>query len=771
MRGYVNEKKTMLGGALTLSTTTDLSRIIEGRIDLMQRNALMGLVLLLIALGLFLELRIALWVAVGLGFSFMGTFIVMWAFGQTINLISLFGLIVVLGLIVDDAIVIAENVFRKNREGMNPEDAAVDGANKVALPVVAAVMTTIAAFLPLAFIEGRMGTFLGVMPKVVICALAVSLVEAYLILPGHLGHRRAPRKASTAEPGALRRLLSPIMAALRRGAQMRHQIFERFLPNLLESCLNFLLRWRYATAAVALAMLPITFGLIAGGLIPFVFLPSVDAETLASKLEMAAGTPEEVTADTLARIEDLARSKKEVKSVFAVLGASFGDRGRETASDPAVVGQITIEMLPADEREAKGLRKSQEVLTELRKETADLPGVRRLSFTARSGGPGGADLEIRVRGDDLDQLQRAVVWVRGKVRQFDGIEEMFDDLELGKLEARMRLREDARLLGLTSRDVAMQLRHALFGFEVQDLQIGDDEVTVRVVLPTSERRSLADLGRLRIGLPGGGRVPLEEAATFTTERGYASLARVDGKRAATIKAEVDDTKANVAQLTVDIKKATADIGKRFPGVSLTFEGARKQTNESMGSLRYLFPIALLVIYVIIAVIFRSYIQPVIVMSIIPFALIGAILGHVVMDFPVTLLSMLGIVALAGIVVNDGLILVDLANRKRREGLPLFEAVIAAARGRMRPILLTSITTCCGLAPIMLETSFQAQFLIPMAVSIVFGLGFATGLILVLLPVFYMIMEDIRACTRWLFGHRWGHYLPHDPGVELGQDHT
>jgi multidrug efflux pump subunit AcrB len=306
---------------------------------------------------------------------------------------------------------------------------------------------------------------------------------------------------------------------------------------------------------------------------------------------------------------------------------------------------------------------------------------------------------------------------------------------------------------------------------VQDLQIGDDEVTVRVMLPASERRNLEDLGRLWIGLPDGGRIPLSEAATFSTDRGYASLARVDGKRAATIKAEVDDSKANVAQLTTGIRGATADIGERFPGVTLSFEGARKQTRESTGSLQYLFPIALLVIYVIIAVLFRSYIQPVIVMSIIPFALIGAIGGHAIMGFPLTLLSMLGIVALAGIVVNDGLLLVDLCNRKRREGLPLHEAVIAGARGRMRPILLTSITTCAGLAPIMLETSFQAQFLIPMAVSIVFGLAFATGLILVLLPVFYVIMEDQRASLRWLFGRPWKHYLPHDPGVDLDADHT
>jgi len=745
VKAYVAAKPTMLGGALKLDTTTDLSRFIQGRLDLMQRNAFMGLILLLLTLAVFLELRVAFWVAMGLGVAFMGTFVLMAALGMSINLISLFGLIVVLGLIVDDAIVIGENIFRKQREGMDPSQAAIEGASRVALPVVAAVLTTVAAFLPLYFIEGNMGAFLGVLPKVVICALAVSLLEGFLILPCHLAHVRRP---STRPPGRFKQFA-------KRVAESRHTVFERILPGWLERQLRFLLRWRYATAVAAIAILPVVGGLIVGGVVPFVFLQEVDAETVSSKLEMAAGTPEEETIRTLARIEDLALAKPEVRSVFTVVGASFGERGRQTASDPAVVGQLTIEMQPGDEREAKGQRTSQEVITELRRETADLPGVRRLSFVSQSGGPQGPDLEIRVRGDDFEQLQAAVVRVRELVGNYAGVEELYDDLELGKLEARMRLRDDARLLGLTTRDVAMQLRNALFGFEVQDLQIGDDEVTVRVMLPESERRSLESLGRLRIGLSSGpGRVPLSEAAAFTTERGFASIMRVDGKRAVTVTAQVDERLANVSDMTREIRAETKDIGTEFPGVTLSFEGARKDTRESTGSLAYLFPIALLTIYGIIAVVFRSYVQPFIVMSIIPFGLIGAVIGHVIMGFPITLLSMIGIVALSGIVVNDGLILVDLANRKRAEGLAPLEAIVAASRGRMRAILLTSITTCVGLAPLMLETSFQAQFLIPMAISIVFGLAFATFLILALLPVFYVILEDARNNVRWLFGGPW-----------------
>jgi multidrug efflux pump subunit AcrB len=595
---------------------------------------------------------------------------------------------------------------------------------------------------------------------VFVAALFVSLIEGFLILPGHLAHKRKRTK----EPG-------PIRQAFNAFGEARHRFFEQALPGLLEIQLRFMLRWRYATAGLALAMLPIVAGLVASGIVPFVFLPDTDAETLTADLEMAAGTPEAETERILGQIEEMARSKPEVASTFSVIGASFGERGRQAASDPAVVGQITIEMVAADERERVGQRKSQAVLTELRKEAADLPGVRRLSFAGRSGGPSGPDIQLRLRGDDLDVLQKAVVYAREHIATYAGIEEMYDDFELGKLEARMRLREDARLLGLTTRDVALHLRHALYGFEVQDLQVGEDEVTVRVLLPESERRTLEDLGRVRIGLPNGARVPLSEAATFDMDRGYAALIRVDGKRAATITAQVNDDIANSAQVTKDVGIGLADIGTKYPGVSLSFEGRRKETRESMGSLQYLFPIALLLIYAIIAVLFRSYLQPFIVMSIIPFAIVGAVLGHLIMGFPITILSLIGLVALAGIVVNDGLILVDLANRKRREGLPLLEAIVAAAKGRMRAILLTSITTCVGLAPIMLETSFQAQFLIPMAISIVFGLAFATFLILALLPVFYLCLEDVRSGVRWLFGSRWHQELGYDPGVEIGKDVT
>ncbi len=740
VKDYVAENDGMLGGAVELQTINDLSRFVAQRLDLMVRNARAGLLLVCLTLALFLDLRVAFWVAIGLPVAFLGTFVAMKIMGLTVNLISLFGLIVVLGLIVDDAIVIGENVFTKIREGMPPAQAAIAGASEVSLPVFLAVTTTIIAFAPLAFLDGRIGTFLGQLPLVVIAALAVSLVEAFLILPAHLGHMKA------AAPPRFARV-TRVFDGL---SLWRARMFEQRLPDLLERVLRVVLRWRYVSVAAVISGSLLVAGTVVGGIVPFVLMQQVDAENVTVALEMAAGTPVERTEETLDAIERLVLAEDEVATAFTLVGTSFSDRGRESAADPATVGQIQIEMRAADEREELGLRTSKEVVNELRRATVGLAGVAKLTFSERAGGPVGADIEIRVRNEDVANLEASVAHVRGVLGQYDGVSEIEDDLRRGKLEARLRLRDSARSLGITTRSLAQQTRHALFGFEAQDLQEEDGEVTVRVVLPEASRRTLADLGRLRIATPDGARVPLEEIASVTTERGYGSLARVDRKRAITIRASIDEASANISEVTEDVRSKLESIGEDFPGTTLTFEGRKKQTQESVGSLRFGFPLALLIIYALLATLFRSYMQPLLVMAAIPFALVGAVIGHMIMGYPFTLLSMIGGVALAGIVVNDSLILVDFINRRRREqNLDVQEAVIAGSRARMRAILLTSITTVAGLAPLMLETSFQAQFLIPMAVSIVFGLSAATVLTLIVLPTFYLIAEDARAAGRWL----------------------
>ena len=739
---YVERRPERLGGAVNLSVTTDLARFIAQRLDLMMRNARTGIILVVLALAFFLNARVAFWVAMGLPISFLGTFVLMDWMGVSINLISLFGLIVVLGLVVDDAIVVGENIYTKIRQGLPMHQAAIEGAQQVSIPVVAAVLTTIVAFLPLGFISGQLGNFLVVLPKVIVAALTVSLIEVFVILPAHLAHQR-----TFAGPPLFVRL----SVFTERWSAAKNRFLEETLPEKFASWLTFFLHWRYVTVAVLLSFSLAVSGLVVSNTVPFVLIQDEDAETVLVNVEMTAGTPVEQTERLVKDLERAALGVEEVKSVFSVVGTSFSERGRETAADPATVGQLNIELFSAEEREAKGLRSSEEVINAMRQNAANVLGVRKITFLAQSGGPQGPDIEIRLRSDDLDTLFAAVEYVRQELQSFEGVLEIEDDLQVGKQEVRLRMRESARSLGLTTSSLAVQIRHALFGFEVQEIQREDEEVKVRVLLPQAARRQLSDLYRLRIATPDGGRVPLEEIAQVYTNRGQASLARVDGKRTVTVKAEVDQTRANVSQITTELSAKFESIDTQFPFTSIAFEGRRKQTRESLSSLAVGFPAALLIIYVIIAILFRSYFQPIIVMVTIPFSLVGAIIGHFFLGYPFTFLSMIGCVALAGIVVNDSLILVDFVNKLRDRGTETFAAVVAGARARLRAILLTSITTILGLIPLMMERSFQARFLIPMALSIVFGLAFATVLTLVLIPTLYLVYEDMRLAWKRFSG--------------------
>jgi multidrug efflux pump subunit AcrB len=743
VKEYAAKNPTRLNGAVRLQTITDLSRYIVERLQLMTSNAKSGFILVVLALALFLDLRVALWVAAGVPTSLLGAFVVMYWMGVTINLMSLFAIILVLGMLVDDAIVVGENIYTKMQQGMPPLEAAVEGANEVAMPVIAAMATTVAAFLPLSFIEGRMGAFLAVLPLVVIAALIVSLFEAFAILPAHLGHRRQFK------------LSLPVLGVMaKKFAHFRDVVMEQAMSNFTEKMLRFFLRWRYATLAGVIGFSLAVLGLVAADIIPFVLFPKIDAETILVRLEMVAGTSETVTEDTLARLEQMITEFPEVKSVFAVVGIAFSERGREAAADPATVGQISLELLTAETREARGLRNSVTVINEMRRRAGNILGVKKLEFAAQSGGPGGADIEVRVRGDNFDTLIQAAAYVRSEVGTYPGITELDDDLKQGKQELQLRMKDSAYALGLSTRTLALQVRHALFGFEAQKIQEETEELKIRVLLPEGSRHNIASLARLRIATPNGARVPLQEVADLAISRGYATLSRVDGKRAVTVRAQVDETIGNVSQITSELEKRLADIGARFAGISVSFEGQRKETRESLGSLAIGFPAALLLIYMILAVLFHSYTQPIIIMMAIPYSLIGVIIGHWMLDYPLTLMSLIGCVALSGVVVNDSLVLVDFINRLRGRGTVIFDAVIIASRGRLRAILLTSITTVFGLLPLMFQKSLQAKFLIPMAIALVFGLSFSTILTLFVIPALYLMLDDFHRVMRWLWTGKW-----------------
>lgn len=740
VKGYVADHQEALGGAVKLETNLDIARLIEQRLDLMVRNAKQGFVLIILILCIFLNVRVAMFVGLGVPVALLGTFTVMQLFDQSINLVSLFGLIIVIGMLVDDGIVIAENIYTKMQAGMDPERAAIKATREMQLPVLGAVLTTILAFVPLAFMKGQIGQMLGGLPLIVSGALCVSLVEAYIALPSHLAHHV---KLVAAQPGSLRA----------RFVQFRDRWLDEVPRNFVARTLTWMARYRYPVVASVLALLLVAGGLVAGGIVPFVFLQEVDAESVSIQLEMAAGTPETRTLEVLRTIEDAALSNEEVDDVFTVLGTSFNDRGIQTAADPSTVGQVYIELLKADERQDRGMRTSASLIEEWRRTLEGIPGVDKLAMRAENGSLKGADIEIRVTADDHDVASSAADEVRHLLETYHGVSEVEKDLREGKLEVRFSLRDSARTLGLTTADLAVQVRNAVFGFEAQELQEENDETKVRILLPLAARRALSDLGRLRIATPQGGRVPLDEIAEVRIERGYATLSRVDGKRAVTVTAQVDETTTSTQDVTRDLSQQIADLDKRFPGVSVSFEGQQKQMRESIGSLVIGFPLAMLAMYALIAMLFRSYTQPFIVMTVIPFSLIGAIGGHLLLGYPFTLLSMIGAVALAGVVVNDSIVLVDRVNELRRAGYTLEKAVIEGAASRLRAIQLTTTTTAAGMAPLIVERSFQAQFLIPMAISLVFGLLFATLLTLFFLPMLYLVLEDLRNALRWLFTGR------------------
>ncbi|RME03291.1 MAG: efflux RND transporter permease subunit [Planctomycetota bacterium] len=756
VKNYVKQHPPLHGGAISLAYITDLSRFIQQRLELMTRNAKMGLILVLASLALFLHWRLAFWVAMGIPVSFMGTFIVMHLMGESINLISLFALIVVLGMIVDDAIVVGENVYTKMEQGLPPKNAAIHGALEVVLPVCAATLTTIAAFAPLLFVEGRIGTLMGILPKIVIAALLVSLLEAFLILPAHLGHipnpSHKPQKKSQSNPW--KKIIQPLQ-------QIKFYLLQHLLPQTFTKILSLTLKWRYVTLALSLAFSLLVLGLVASQKVPFVFVQKMDSENISINLEMSVGTPVEITEATIKKMENIISRFPEVKHIFSVVGSTFTRGGRKSAADPATVGQINLELYPGPQRQAKKQRNSQQLILDMRAAMAHLPQVKNIQFHAAHGGPGGEDIQILVQSENLHTLVQAVEFVRQTIQKYDAISNVEDNMNMGKRELHFSLKEKGHFLGLTTNELASQIRYALHGVEVQKLQREDEEVQVRLLLPKNNKHHLKHLLLLPIKTPNGELVPLQEVAEIQSVRGYGALYRIDGKRAYTIIAEVNENKGNVAQITEDLVKKLSIVPQKFPGVSLQFEGKRKETKKSLASLKTGFLAALLLIYCILAVLFRSYIHPVIIMLVIPYSFIGSILGHYLMGFPFTIISMIGCVALAGIVVNDSLILVDFINRLRRKSTNLHHAILQGAQSRLRPILLTSITTILGLAPLMLEKSFQAQFLIPMAISLVFGLSLATILVLILIPAFYHILEDLLATWNWIWNGKWCYQEIHE----------
>ncbi|MCP3964115.1 MAG: efflux RND transporter permease subunit [bacterium] len=750
-KAYVEAALPRMPEGVGMTIWQDDTRLLKSRLDTLLKNGRAGLLLVLLVLTLFLRLRLAFWASVGILVSFMGAFWLMPPLDLSVNMISLFAFIVVLGIVVDDAIVVGENIYRHLQMGKAGLEAAIDGVREVAVPVTFSILTTVAAFGPLLLIGGTTAKIMRNIPLIVISVLLFSLVEALLILPAHLKHLDTrPRP------------LVPLLAFTERLQRPTVRLLEWLIERTYRPMLNLALEWRYTTVAIALSILLLTVGLVAGGRIKFSFFPPVEADNLVAYLTLPQGTSVDKTTAILRSIEDSARELERrledegEPGAFRHMLTTIGDqpfRGRQSrfnfrsAVASSHLGEINIELAPAEERTIT----ASEMNKRWREITGPVPDAVELVFVSSLFSTGDA-IDIQLAGPDLDQLRQAAEELKQEIAQYPGVEDITDSFRAGKQEVKLEVTPQAESLGISLSDLARQVRQAFYGEEAQRIQRGREEVKVMVRYPESERRSLANLEQMRVRTASGDEVPFSVAGRMDLGRGYATIVRTDRNRTVNVTADVDLETANANEILAAVQR---DVLPRlmadYRGLTYTLEGEQQQQRETMGGLLESFGLAIMLIYGLLAVPFRSYVQPMIVMSAIPFGLIGAVVGHMVMGIDLAILSVFGMVALTGVVVNDSLVLVDFINRSYRGGTPLHQAIREAGEIRFRPILLTSLTTFAGLTPLLLERSLQAQFLIPMAISLAFGILFATGIILIIVPVGYHILEDVKAFTRRIFG--------------------
>jgi len=733
-----------------LVLTTDLSRFISGRLELLGRNALWGGILVLLTLVVFLNYRVAMWVTAGLVVAVLGTLAFMWILGITLNLLTMFGLIIVIGLLVDDAIVVAENIVSKHESGEPALAAAVNGTRMVAWPVVVTVLTTIFAFGSLTLIDGQMGDLLGVLPQVVLVALAASLFESIFILPSHMAH--SLRAAEQRKPGLIGRTLDRFDNW--RSEILMHRVVPRYVWLLRKS-----LKFRYITVATVFAVWIVSIGMIAGGRLEFTFLGQQDAETLVADLRMPIGTPASETDRILREIERVILAQEaEVVSAFAQVGARTNTDGAESSSS-SNIGQIWIELRPSELRQPvlNGVidprgkpRSSDEVIQSIRDELeGKLAGVRSFRIQALQGGPEGPPLSYTITGENPQRIQQAAEEVARLMSEYAGVYDVSNDADAGQRELRIELLAGASELGFTVESLARQIRGWVFGLDAYTFARPDEDVDIRVVMNEPTRRSLGAIERLHVFTPDGRPVPLIEAAQISEGESFATIRRLDRRRAITVSGEVRDSE-NPEQISAELAIKLAELDRANPNIFIEARGRQKDVNDSLSTLPLGIIAACGLIYVCLAWLFGSYIQPLLVLCAVPLAMIGMVWGHIVMGYSLTLLSLIGFLALTGVVVNDSLIFVEFYNHKRKEGLDVPEAAAEAGRARFRAILLTTLTTVLGLSPLMMETDFQAKFLIPMAITISFGLISATFIILLALPCFLVIGRDIKAAAAWLW---------------------
>ncbi|MBB1467091.1 efflux RND transporter permease subunit [Pseudoalteromonas sp. SG41-5] len=729
VKEFIENQQTNLPMGFELSYWDDDSELVKSRIATLTTNALQGGILVLALLTLFLRPAIAFWVFIGIPVSFMGAFLAMPLFGVTLNIMSLFGFILVLGIVVDDAIVTGENVYTHLKTAESGEQAAIRGTQEVATPVTFGVLTTVAAFLPLAFIEGGRGALFAQIPVVVIPVLLFSLIESKFVLPAHLKYIKLRHQKG--EPSKFDKFQQ------RFADGFEHAILKYYQPIL-----NLALRHKLATVSLFVGIFLIILTMITSGWTKFIFFPRIPSETVRVNLTLPTGTPFEVTnkyvidmSDKARQLQDKYRDEDTGESVILNILATTGGRGGASNS-----GSVRFEITPAESRDSD--IGSRELASEWRDLIGIIPGAESLTFRAeigRSSDP----IDVQLTATSLTTLQEVADHVKARLATYPTVFDIADSMSDGKEELQIELTEQGLALGLNRVDVSQQVRNSFFGAQAQRIQRGRDDVRVMVRLPIEERRSVADLKDILINLPDGGTVPLSHVAKLVPGQSPSSINRIDRYRTLNVTADIEKENTNMTVLQADLKIYLDELVQQYPGVSHSLEGEAKEQRESFGSLAWALVFVFFIIYGLLAIPFKSYLQPLIVMSVIPFGMIGAVIGHWIMGMELTIMSLLGMLALIGVVVNDSLVLVDFINKKRSEGGDLLEAVKMAGASRFRPVMLTSLTTFIGLMPLLFEKATQAQFLIPMAVSLGFGIIFATFITLLLVPVNYLLMERLQ----------------------------
>ncbi|MCP5145311.1 MAG: efflux RND transporter permease subunit [Gammaproteobacteria bacterium] len=721
---YIEDKRKRLPEGAALEQWGNSAYYLKDRLRMMYVNMAEGALLVFLVLTLFLRLRIAMWVIVGIPISFLGALWLMplGPYAQHVNVLSLFGFILVLGIVVDDAIIIGESIYTEISEHGQTLDNVIIGARRVAVPATFGVLTTIAAFAPMLLVGGQVGPFFEAIAVIVCLCLFFSLVESKLILPAHLAHTPLHLGDRT-----------------RRNPVRRIQDFfsdglHRFIHQTYRPLLELSLRHRATTIASFMAVMLLTVGLVAGNWIKFEFFPNVPSDFIQASLTMNDGTPPSV------RNEALTRMEKAVQTMDEAYQAESGDPPVVTATVVFTSGDaggvILLELTKAQERSIDAF----EIERRWREAVGEIPGTKELSYSSVTNTGGGASINLQFSGSDFDQLEAAALEVQNYLAGYDGVYDINNTYSRGNQEIKLRIKPEAEVLGLSMMDLGRQVRQAFYGEEAQRIQRGRDELRVMVRYPRDERHSVSDLENMRIRTADGTEVPLLDVAEVDIGTGFSSIRRVDRKRTVSITADTDTDKIRSNELIESVEaELIPELLARYPGVRYGREGASVEQQELIRRIAMFFGVAMFLIYGLLAIPLRSYLQPLIIMVVIPFGFVGAVLGHLLFGQMLSMMSVFGLVALAGVVINDSLILLDFINQARAEGLSLNDAIVQAGLQRFRAILLTTVTTFLGLMPIMFESSLQAQFLVPMAISLGFGILFGTGITLLLVPALYSVV--------------------------------